>query len=387
MGWNWVQQVSRRHEVWLLTSDEFQADVERALPPNVHPTFIPSYKTWERLALFVVPGLDWLYYYWWQWKVYRVARKLHAAHHFDLVHHVTFVSWRAPTFLCLLPVPLIWGPVGGGGVIPRGLRSELGWKGRLFESFRQWTAAISRWDPFVRLTMKRAATIIAANRETAELIPACYRHKVKTMLGIGVSASDKAEGIPPASRPDGFVILFVALLRPLKGGSLALKALQVLTQTRPDSMLVFIGGGSERSRLTELARQLGLGERVQFLGGLPRPQVLGWMQVADALLLPSLRDSGGQVLLEAMTQAKPVVCLDLGGPGEIVSAECGFKVHPDEPSQVVSALAAALDKLAGSPSLRQAMGEAGRRRVHEQFDWDKRGERMMQLYGEVRNSI
>lgn len=383
MGWNWVQQISRQHEVWLLTSDEFQPDVERALPPNVHPTFVPSYKTWERLALFVVPGLDWLYYYWWQWKVYRLARKLQAAHQFDLVHHVTFVAWRAPTFLCLLPLPLIWGPIGGGGVIPRGLRSELGWKGRLFEAFRQWTAHISRWDPFVRLTMKRAAMIIAANRETAELIPARYREKVKTMLGIGVAPGDKVDGVPPLSRPPGFVVLFVALLRPLKGGSLALKTLQVLAQKRSDAKLVFIGGGSEGSRLAELARQLGVCDRVQFLGGLPRPQVLGWMQVADALLLPSLRDSGGQVLLEAMAQGKPVVCLDLGGPGEIVSAECGFKIYPGNPSQVVSELAAALDKLATNPSLRQAMGEAGRRRVHEQFDWDRRGERMMKLYDEV----
>jgi glycosyltransferase involved in cell wall biosynthesis len=228
--------------------------------------------------------------------------------------------------------------------------------------------------------------IIAANRETAELIPARHRAKVKTMLGIGVSAADKVDGVQAPSRPEGFVVLFVALLRPLKGGSLALKTLQLLAQKRSDSKLIFIGGGSEGERLADLARRLGVGDRVQFLGGLARPQVLGWMQVADALLLPSLRDSGGQVLLEAMAQGKPVVCLDLGGPGEIVDAESGFKIHPGEPSQVVSELAAALDKLAASPSLRQAMGEAGRLRVHEQFDWEKRGERMMQLYREVRQS-
>ena len=385
VGWNWVQQVSRTHEVWLLTSDEFQADVERAVPPNVHPIFVPSYQTWERLALFVLPGLDWLYYYWWQWKVYRVARKLQEEQHFDVAHHVTFVSWRAPTFLCRLPVPLIWGPVGGGGVIPPGLRKELGWKGRVFEAFRQWTANISRLDPFVRLTMKRAATIIAANRETAELIPARYRSKVQTMLGIGMAAAEKDKALRPAAKPDGFVILFVALLRPLKGGSLALKGLQQLARKHPEATLVLVGRGSEGERLAALAQELGVRERVQFLGGLSRPEVLGWMQVADTLLLPSLRDSGGLVLLEAMAQGKPVVCLDLGGPGEIVNEECGFKIRPGEPDQVVSDLTAALDKLASAPALRHAMGEAGRRRVHEHFDWDKRGKRMMEIYRNVQS--
>lgn len=385
VGWNWVQQLSRQHEVWLLTTEEFQTDIERALPPNVHPTFVPSYRLWSRLA-HLIPGLDWLYYYWWQWKIYRAARKLHAEHGFGLAHHVTFVSWRAPTFLSLLPIPLIWGPVGGGGVIPRGLRSELGLKGRLFEAFREWTGSISRLDPFVRLTMRRATAIIAANRETAELIPARYRTKVQTMLGIGMAAAEKEEALRPASKPEGFIILFVALLRPLKGGSLAVKALQQLVRKHPDAKLVFIGRGSERNRLAELARELGVSERLKFLGGLPRPQVLGWMQMADVLLLPSLRDSGGLVLLEAMAQGKPVVCLDLGGPGEIVDDKCGFKIRPGEPEQVVSDLSAALEKLAAEPGLCQAMGAAGRRRVHEQFDWDKRGERMLGIYSQVHSN-
>lgn len=232
--------------------------------------------------------------------------------------------------------------------------------------------------------MRRATAIIVANRETAELIPARYRTKVQTILGIGMAAAEKDQALLPASKPDGFVILFVALLRPLKGGTLAVKALTQLARKHPEAKLVLIGRGSEGERLAALARDLGVSERIQFLGPLPRPQVLGWMQTADALLLPSLRDSGGLVLLEAMAQAKPVVCLDLGGPGEIVDETCGFKIRPGEPQQVISDLSAALEKLAADPALRQTMGAAGRRRVHEQFDWEKRGERMMAIYSRLK---
>jgi glycosyltransferase involved in cell wall biosynthesis len=208
---------------------------------------------------------------------------------------------------------------------------------------------------------------------------------VQIMLGIGMAAEEKDKAVRPAAKPDGFIILFVAPLRPLKGGSLALKALQRFASKHPEAKLVLVGRGSEGERLAALARELGISERVQFLGGLQRPEVLGWMQVTDTLLLPSLRDSGGLVLLEAMAQGKPVVCLDLGGPGEIVNGECGFKIRPGQPEQVVSDLATALDQLAASPALRQTMGEAARRRVHEHFDWDKRGERMMEIYGKVKS--
>lgn len=380
VGWNWVQQVSRKHEVWLITMDEFAVELRERLPANVHLQVLPSFAFWHRLQRLPVPGLDWIYYYWWQWKAYRVARRLHAQVGFDLAHHVTFVSWRAPSFLSLLPVPLIWGPVGGGGIPPRELWSELGWAGGWFERLRQWLQHLPRWDPTVRLTMRRAALILVANRETAALIPARFQSKVTMMLGIGMSANETRGFNDAVSSKEGFIVLFAAVLRPIKGGALALRAFKALTRTRPDATLVFVGDGAERARLAALASDLGLADRVQFQGWLPREKVQEWMRSADVLLLPSLRDSGGMVLMEAMMAEKPVVCLDLGGPGEIVTAECGFKVRPGTPAQVVSDLAAALEGLAGDPSLRRAMGEAGRRRVLEHFDWDHRGERMMELY-------
>jgi len=382
MGWNWVQQISREHEVWLITSDEFRQQLERQIPANVHATYIPSYQFWERLKL-GVPGLDWLYYYWWQWKVWLVGRKLQAEVGFDLAHHVTLGTWRAPSFLCLLPVPMIWGPVGGGETLPLGLRGELGWRGQVFEGLRQLANLVSRWDPFVRMTMRRAAAIIAANRETGKFIPLACRPKVRTMLGIGMSAWEKGDEDAVGGKPEGFIILFVGLLEPRKGGALALKAMGRVAQSRPEATLVIIGRGAEEERLGALARELGIADRVRFLGGMSRQQVLNWMRAGDALLHPSLRDSGGTVLLEAMGHGKPVVCLDLGGPGEIVDDQCGFKVTPGNPAQVVADLAAALEKLASSPALCQAMGEAGRQRVRTHFDWDKRGETMREIYRQV----
>lgn len=385
VGWNWVRQISKHHEVWVLMLGEYREHIEKELASNIHPIYVASPRNYYRLVNLEI-GVEWLYYYWWQWEAYRIAKKLHAQIGFDLAHHVTFASWRVPSFLCLLPIPLIWGPLGGGGAPPRSLRAELGWKGRMLEAARDLCQLASRCDPFVRMTMRRAALILVVNRDTAQTIAASCRHKVKTMTAIGMSASEKVELVPPGKKTAGFTVLFVALLRPIKGGTLALKAFQRFLRARPDATLVVIGDGTEQARLRAFAGQLGVAERVRFLGRLPRPEVQGWMRAADLLLFPTLRDSGGLVLLEAMTEGKPVICLDLAGPGEIVREDCGIKVAPGTSAQVVAELGDALEKLAGDPALRRAMGEAGRRYVRERFDWDHRGEQMMEIYERLKTA-
>ncbi len=380
IGWNWAAQAARRHEVWLLTCDQFPEDIERSRPSNMHVVYVPSARRWSQLRRKIIPGLDWLYYYWWQWKAYRVARKLHAEVGFEVMHHATFGSWRVPSFLCLLPVPFVWGPIGGGETIPLKLRKELGRKGALLEAFRSVCQQVARWDPLVRLTMRRAAVILASNRDTVEVIPAAHRQKIRAVMACsGMSETEMAAAAPPQDRPAGLVVLYVALLEHRKGGSLAIKAFHRFARPHKDATLVIIGQGPEQPRLVALAQALGIAGQVRFLGRLPRTEVLGWMQITDILLFPSLRDSGGFVLLEAMTAEKPVICLDLAGPGQLLTEDCGIKVRADSAAQVTADLAAALERLAGDPQLRQAMGRAGRARVKE-FDWNARGDRMSELY-------
>jgi glycosyltransferase involved in cell wall biosynthesis len=364
---------------------EYREYVEKELTPNIHPVYVASPRNYYRLVNLEI-GVEWLYYYWWQWVAYRAAKKLHAQIGFDLAHHVTFASWRVPSFLCLLPIPLIWGPLGGGGAPPRSLRAELGWKGRLMETTRDLFQFLSRYDPLVRMTMRRAALVLTVNNDTAETIIASCRHKVKTMTAIGISATEKVEPVAREKAAAGLTVLFVALLRPIKGGTLALKAFQRFASGRPDTTLVVIGDGTELTRLRIFAAQSGVEKRVRFLGRLPRPQVQGWMQATDVLLFPTLRDSGGLVLLEAMLEGKPVICLDLAGPGEIVREDCGIKVRPGTPAQVVADLSDALKKLADDPALRQKMGNAGRQYVRERFDWDRRGEQMMEIYRRLKTA-
>jgi glycosyltransferase involved in cell wall biosynthesis len=123
-----------------------------------------------------------------------------------------------------------------------------------------------------------------------------------------------------------------------------------------------------------------LEDKVQLLGPIPRRDLMERMASSDVLLFPSLRDGGGTVVIEAMSAARPVVCLDAGGPGLHITDSCGIKVDPKSPAETVAGLADALERLYLDEGLRQRMGEAGRERARESYHWDKLGDRLMEIY-------
>jgi glycosyltransferase involved in cell wall biosynthesis len=164
---------------------------------------------------------------------------------------------------------------------------------------------------------------------------------------------------------------------------MGLKAFSVFLREFPSSEYWFVGDGPERRNLELIAERLSIADRVRFYGELPRIETLRKLSESDMLVHPSLHDSGGWVCLEAMALGKPVLCLDLGGPGMQVTDETGFKLRAKTTRQTVHDLGDAMSQLAGDSNLSLKMGEAARRRVAEIFDWDKKGDWINKIYQEL----
>ncbi|MGQ9621732.1 MAG: glycosyltransferase family 4 protein, partial [Bacteroidales bacterium] len=148
----------------------------------------------------------------------------------------------------------------------------------------------------------------------------------------------------------------------IKGFHLSIKAFVEAAKKKPDMSFKVIGDGIERKNLAQISVHEKLSDRIFFLGNVSREIVINEMHKSDIFLFPSF-EGGGMVVLEAMAAGLPIVCLEYGGPGEMVTDECGFKIKPVTPEQTIKDLADALLKLANDPELRKKMGEAGRRRV------------------------
>ncbi len=387
VGWNQVLQMARFHRVWVVTRANNRKAIEEGLrahpAPNVSWVFHdlpPALAFWKRGQR----GIH-LYYSLWQLGAWLVCRRLHRRVRFDLAHHVTFANYWLPSFLPLLRLPFLWGPVGGGESTPGPFLALYDLRGRIYEASREAARRLAEHDPAVRLTARRAALALATTEETARRLRRLGCREVRVVPEAGMSGEDlRALGAlpyPPEGAP--FRMVSVGRLLHWKGFSLGLLACARLRERHPRSEYWLIGDGPQRAALETLARRLGIGDRVRFLGRLPRAEVLGRLRDCDVLIHPSLHDSGGWVCLEAMAAGRPVICLDVGGPRTQVAPGTGIRVPALDPERTVAGLASAMAAFAEDRALRISTGLRGRAHVTASFAWDARGEQLDAVYREV----
>lgn len=372
IGWNIAWQVARFHDAWVLTQRDGRQGIEAALASEALAKVRVVYLDLPRWAQFLRErrwGCQ-FHYYVWQLASYFVGWRLHRKVGFDLVHHVTLGKYWMPSFLALLPVPFLWGPVGGGESAPPAFWWSFSLRGKISELARDLARKIGEHDPFVRRTARKAALALATTEESAKRMRMLGCGRVSVLSNVGL-AQDEIRRLSsmPLYHGGPFRLISVGRLLHWKGYHLSVRAFAEFHRQFPESEYWLIGDGPERTRLRKLAQRLGVAESLTIWGVIPRWQVLEKLAECDVLIHPSLHDSGGWACLEAMAAGRPVVCLDLGGPGLQVTEKTGIKVRASTPDEAVTDLAKAILRLAEDPELRVRMGEASRQRVKERFGW------------------
>jgi glycosyltransferase involved in cell wall biosynthesis len=383
VGWNVAWEVARYHEVWVLTrpdesKDVIEAELAHHPNPNLHFVYF-TLPFWQDSLRFGQSGAMQIHYYLWQIQAYFVAHRLHQEIGFDAMHHVTFVRHSTPSFLSLLPVPFVWGPVGGGESAPQPFWRDFSLRARFYEIARMLFRGLGELDPFVALTARRSAVVRATTEDTAERLRRMGVSDVQILPEAGLPAEEIAH-LNQFPIPNSAPIRFISMGRLLhwKGFHLGVRAFA--QANLPDAEYWLLGEGPEQQRLQALAEKLGVADRVKFWGRLPRSRSLQMLSECHVLVHPSLHDSGGWVCLEAMAAGRPVICLNLGGPGVQVTEETGFRVPAGNPEQAVQDLATAMVCLAQDPERRIRMGQAGRGLVNRLHSWEMRGQQLAQLY-------
>lgn len=383
IGWNQVLQSARTHEIWAITRSNNRPAIEKYLAerPLSHVHWI--YYDLPRWASRWKKGMRGmrLYYLLWQCGAYYQVRHLHRRVRFDVVHHVTFVNYWLPTMMAFLSIPLVWGPIGGGESGPRELRQGLEFRKRLLEVTRDIARAVGEANPLVRFTARRAAIGLATSPETEKRLRSLGSKNTRVLpaVALPIDELDQLSRLPMIEE-GAFRVLSVGRLLYWKGFDIGLRAFSQMLQKHPDSQYWIIGDGPERRRLEALVQSIGIRANVRFLGTVSREQVLTIWGASHTLLFPSLHDSGGWASLEAMAAGRPVICLDVGGPALQVTSQTGFRISPGSPQHVINDIACALVSLASDRKQLRRMGDAGRRRVQEYFNWDLKGIEIAKIY-------
>ena len=374
VGWHWaVELASLGHDVWVITRANNEPVISEALAKapieNLRFAYhdLPGWLKWWKKGR---RGVH-LYYLFWQIGIFLVARSLAKKVKFDVVHHVTFVSVRQPSFLGLLGIPFIFGPVAGGERAPMALRKSYPLRGWLLDLLRDVVNMWVKFSPLMHLTFATAKRIYVTSEQTRRLLPVRYLTKTAVQLAVGI------ENVPQDHSLSGkgtsaCKVLFVGQLLYWKGVHLALRAFAEFLQRQPRARFTVVGSGPDESWLKGLAAQLNIGHAVDWIQWMPHSETMQLYRQHDIFLFPSLHDSGGMAVLEAMANGLPVVCLALGGPGEIVDDNCGrlVKTRGKTEDEVIEDLAKALTELLNDVDLWQASSKGARVRA-QGFAWPK----------------
>ncbi len=380
VGWQWALQMARFHDVTVLTRANNRPLIEpelkrlqgkQPLPQFVYHDRGEALLNFKRRFKAVIT-----YYLLWQRSAREVVQRLHETHQFDLMHHVTFAAFRYPIAIWGHGVPCIWGPIGGIESIPLRL---LPWHHpvSLAHEITRNGHNLIQATPFHVLPRRaRASSLILASTREMQQAFARLGFQAQLMPTIGLKTGELPFR-PHASNPGPLKLLFVGNIITLKGINLALEAFQ---QSGIEGTFTFIGSGNYEPAARALAARLGIEGRVNFLGKLAREQVLGRYSNYDLFVFPSLHDTGGYAVIEAMLNELPVVCLDCGGPAVAVRQNCGIKVPLGTHIGVIDGLAEAMRWYDQNRNALAEQGRAARRTVLDNYDWDRKGEEMNRCY-------
>jgi glycosyltransferase involved in cell wall biosynthesis len=353
VGWNWITEAHRLgHTVWALVSPNHHHSISRACADGADLAGInwlfPKVPGWP-LKQATEPKWERTYNLLWQAMAVSVARDLHARVGFDAIHHLTWGGVRAPTFMGSLGVPLIVGPLGGGETSPRLLRDGFHFKAKLTEAIRDLSNATITINPLIRRGLVDAAVIFVKTPDTRRLLNRAMQKKSVEFIELGLQSPQPPRPDRPVGPPK---LLFAGRLLYWKGAHIAIRALAELIRRLPDARLTIVGKGNEQGRLEAAAARYGLCNNIEFIPWLPQQELFALYRSHDLFIFPSLHDSSGGVVLEALSFGLPVVCLDLGGPKQIVTSGAGIVVGTAgrNTAQVASAMADEIFRVFAEPS-------------------------------------
>lgn len=372
---------SRGVECWLVVHSRTQSELEELFARDIDRIeFVPDF--WIHKVIFFLSlhfprrlseaTLGLLNQLITQFCQRRIVRRLIINKGIDVIHQPIPVGPRFPSMLFGLGVPQVVGPLNGGMEYPPFFRSS---ESRLSRTALALSRLFSNLANTLLPGRKHADVVLVANDRTWRALPSGTRGKVIELVENGIDI-DMWQGLSLHSESTVPRFAFVGRLVDWKAVDIVIRSLKQVSFAE----LEIIGDGPMLAQWQSLACELGLEDRIRFVGWLPQQECAARLRSAIALVLPSLYECGGAVVLEAMAMGKPVIATRWGGPADYLDETCGILVEPESYSCLVNGFAQAMQKLIDLPSLARSMGDSGRARAVRDFDWQRKIDQVIRIY-------
>ncbi|MES2636320.1 MAG: glycosyltransferase family 4 protein [Pseudomonadota bacterium] len=378
---NYFRYLAKNHqEVYLITHERVKTSIQQIADINQdHVFYVPDTLAHrllhrsssilpERIQVVTFGFIMHLITQVYQWKI---AKKIIKEKQIDIIHEPAPVSAVQPSAMFGLGVPVVIGPMNGGMSFPFAFKHMAGKSERiLYNVIRVFSTLYNLLIPGKFF----AKYLLVANQRTMEALPKIKLGKVIEIVENGVfSAVDAPKEL---SQPAIINVLFVGRLIELKAIDILIDA---ISQCEASVQLTILGDGPLRNELEKYAQKKAP-NKVIFLGLVSHSETNSYYDKADIFVLPSIRECGGAVVLEAMSRGLPVVATAWGGPMDYVTTETGFLIEPKSREYMVEQFSNVIDKLAQEPHLRYQLGQAALVRIKQYFMWDKKTQDILAIY-------
>jgi glycosyltransferase involved in cell wall biosynthesis len=327
-------------------------------------------------------------YYSFELDLWRKFKGRLMAREFDIVHRVTPLSPTNQSIiakrLSKLGIPFVVGPLNGGVPWPQHFidrqHAEREWLSHIrglyklmpgYSSMRRYSSAILVGSEFTYSEMPHQI------QKKCVYIP---ENGVWTDQVIGLEALKKKFEAPYGGRK--LRAIFVGRLVPYKGADMLLNAASEFLRNGQVELQI-VGDGPQRVELEALVQKLGIQRAVHFQGLIPHAEVLRQLQKSDFMILPSIREFGGGVVIESMAMAVTPIVANYAGPAELVDDSTGVRVAFRDRDTLVANLKAAIGEVVGHPEQLIHLGYAARQKVLEKFTWEAKSRQILEVYSSV----
>lgn len=390
-GWRACLALAKDHQIWVLTSADNQERLEQArreggIPDNMKIHYLGQARPYHENRM--IARLDsWLRYRRFARESLEMGRRLHATEKFDLVHLVTYTTWRVACPLWKLGIPLVLGPISGTEKFPWRLWRTLSLSALVFEIFRTFSGWWGWWSPAVRASVQKAAVIPVTHPQAGRVLARLRGSDQGIVPFVNVFFTEEEmrrlgrpadQPLPAQDQP--LQIFGSGNCEGRKGVAIALEALKILKDRGIPLRYVYSNPGPETAFLRGKAERLGLSGQVELGKFLPRADYLKTLQTTEVYLLPSLREGAGQTMMEAMLAGCVPLVVDLYGPAEIVTESCGWKIPLTDSRSMAGAFAGRLEWCFHNRYRLPAMGASAARRIQRYYSEDQFRQRTETCY-------
>lgn len=325
-----------------------------------------------------VTAMESLAYYAFERELWRQFGPGVEAGQFFAVHRITPLSPTAPSIIAKrcarAGVPFLLGPLNGGLPWPNGFSKRR----HLEKEWLSYFRALHRLLPGQASCREHASVIFVASRATERQFAKKHQAKLKFMPENGIwanaiSAVTRKEYVPPLRA------VFVGRLVAYKCPDLLFQAARPLIEAGK-LHLTYVGAGPLEQQLIREVRDAGCESGVEFRGWLNHGAVLDVLSQSDFLVLPSIREFGGGVVIESMARGVPCVVADYGGPAELVDSDTGWTVSFNDESSLLLNLREKLKEIVENPAELARRARNCIDKVKNQYTWESKAQKIIEIY-------